>query len=416
MAIRKYIPLLCLFLMTTFLEGTMSLQECRTLALNNSDRLSISELRLLIEDDRVRETWGMAYPQLSAEGQYVAAGDAREILRKRKTANARASLIVPIFSFGGICNAIDAQESIYEATFYDSQRVRQDVLNAVYQAYYRLLEANKIYSVVKESLHLLENQHLVTHDFFEQGLVHKNDVLVIEVQMAQREQDLIQAKHNIDIAKSQLNRLMGQPLDQALEIEDILEEVKWEQDYHQLVNGSIACHPDLLSLRAKIEASDYGYKATRGTLFPGIYFFSNYSTTNDYNFPYTHGLDAGIGMQVNLYDGGVTLAKLSRMKKELCELMQTYQARENDIELQIKTAFLTLESSASQVRIASKGILLAEENLKITLDQFHEGLVGSVDVLNDEERLAQARSNYYQALYDFHKAKAELAYAAGTIE
>lgn len=414
--IYKYIPFLCLFLGTTFLEGAISLDECRTLAIQNSDRLTISEIRLLIEDDRVRETWGMAYPQLSAEGQYVAAGDARAFLRKRKVANARASLIVPIFSFGGISNAIDAQESIYEATCYDNARVRQDVLNAVYQSYYRLLEANKIYDVVKESHRLLEGQLKLTSDFFNQGLVHKNDHLVVEVQMAQREQDLIQAKRNIDIIKSQLNRLMGQPLDQELDVEDTLEEVKWDQNYYELVNSALSCHPDLLSLKAKIQASEYGYKATRGTLFPGIYFFTNYSTTNDYNFPYTHGIDAGIGMSVNLYDGGVTFAKLSRMKKELSELIQVYQAKENDIELQIKTAFLALESSASQVAISNKGAFLAEENLKITQDQFQEGLVGAVDVLNDEERLAQARSNYYQSLYNFHKAKAELAYAAGIIE
>jgi hypothetical protein len=39
--------------------------------------------------------------------------------------------------------------------------------------------------------------------------------------------------------------------------------------------------------------------------------------------------------------------------------------------------------------------------------------VTSDDVLNDEGRLAQARSNYFQAVYDFYIARSALNYASG---
>ena len=49
----------------------------------------------------------------------------------------------------------------------------------------------------------------------------------------------------------------------------------------------------------------------------------------------------------------------------------------------------------------------------MTQDQFKEGLVPIYDVLLDEKNLAEARSNYYQGLYDFHRAHAELNYVSG---
>ena len=66
--------------------------------------------------------------------------------------------------------------------------------------------------------------------------------------------------------------------------------------------------------------------------------------------------------------------------------------------------------------MAKKTIQLAEDNLSISEDLFGEGLLMSDDVLDNEGRLAQARSNYYQSLYDFYIAQSELEYASGVIQ
>jgi outer membrane protein TolC len=65
--------------------------------------------------------------------------------------------------------------------------------------------------------------------------------------------------------------------------------------------------------------------------------------------------------------------------------------------------------------VAKKTIALAEDSLAISQDLFEEGQILSDDVLDNEGRLVQARSNYCQALYEFYMAQSELEYAAGLI-
>ena len=79
-------------------------------------------------------------------------------------------------------------------------------------------------------------------------------------------------------------------------------------------------------------------------------------------------------------------------------------------------AYLAVDAAYNKIPVAKSSIQHAEENSKIDRDLYQEGLMASSDLLNDEERLAEARSNYFQALYNFKIAKCRLAYAIGDIQ
>jgi outer membrane protein len=404
---------LCFIFSGNALFGALTLEECYKLAISQSEKMSLADLRALIEEDRTREVWGMALPQLSAEADFITKGDVRHIHHHNRTKNARVSLMVPIFNFGAY-NAISAQEKKQEAAIIDIDRARQEVLFATHRAYFTLLEAHKVEMILQESMQTLQTQLKITKDFKEHGLVHDNELLLVEVELALLQQDLMQAENQIGLAVAKLNRLIGCEMDYPTEIVDVLEQTVWNGNFHQILFRAKNTHPTLRSLTAQIEAACYTHKAEKGKLYPSIYGYGNYSTTNDYALPYKHGLDAGIGMQISLYDGGTTWAKLKRLKKEQEELEQRYAAEEKNIELNIRTAFLNVENALQKLPLALKGIELAKSNLKLTQDHFAEGLITNMDVVNDEEKLFRARFNYYQALYQFHQAKADLAYAAGS--
>lgn len=391
----------------------LTLDNCYSLAIANSEKMCIADLRAMIEEDKSREAWGMALPQLSAHADFITKGSAKDIHHHDRTKNAKVSLIVPIYNFGGSINTIYAQEKREESAIIDIDKTRQEVLYTTNHAYFVLLEAKKVESILRESLQTLQNQYKITKDFKEQGLVHVNEILLVEVEQALMEQEHLQAQNYIALATARLNRLIGYELDFQTEIEDVLEQTIWDGNIYRYLCYARENHPILKSLEAKIEAARYSHKAEKGGLYPNIYGFSNYSTTDDYALPYKHGLDAGIGIQLSLYDGGRTWTKIKRLKKEVEEIEQQYASAEKDIELSIRNAYLNVESSFHKIPLARKSIQLAELNLKITQDHFSEGLMTNADVINDEEKLLKTRSNYCHALYQFHKAQADLVYAAG---
>lgn len=397
---------------SSLLHADLTLEDCYYLAIANSETMTLADLRALIEEDRTREIWGLALPKLSAEADFITKGDAKHFRHHDRTKNARVSLIVPLFHFGAF-NAISSQKKMEESAIIDIDRARQEVLYATNHAYFILLETQKIVMILKESMHTLKGQLNITKDFTEQGLVHENEMLLVEVELAFLQQELMQAENNILLATAKLNRLIGYELNFPTMVVDIFEETTELANFHQILFEAKNNHPLLRSLAAQIEAARYAFKSEQGNLYPFIYGYTNYSTTDDYALPYKHGWDAGIGIQLSLYDGGTTWAKIRRLKKELCELEQRYAAEEKDIELNIRTAFLNVENSAQKLPITFKGIQLAERNLKMTQEHFAEGLITTIDVIDNEEKVLKARLNYYHALYEFHKAKADLAYASG---
>ena len=104
---------------------------------------------------------------------------------------------------------------------------------------------------------------------------------------------------------------------------------------------------------------------------------------------------------------------MGRTRKQLAETNDRFEDQLDEVALQVKEAYLDFCQAAERIPVAEKSIELAEENLRISQDQYVEGLLTSADVLTEEERLARARSSYYRALYESHRSLARLTYVAG---
>lgn len=442
--------------------AALSLDECIEMALRSNRRISIADRRVLIARDRVSEAIAMTLPQLSAEGRFTSRNNdsgiqrpeasLRNRLRQSLTQAAATSLVdqagltptgqflqpsgagpsfsgtfsqrdawtgtvsllVPIYDFGRSEYIRQAQEGRVDTARYDARRERQDVAFAVNQAYYRVLEAEKIKGVVEESIRVVERQLEIARDFLSQGLVAANDVLAVEVQLAERRQELSQAENNIQLAVATLNRQIGADVTQPTTIVDVLEVDPWQGRFTDALMLAIDTRPDLLSLKRQIEIARDEFRAARaeGTA-PRIFAFADYNWSSDEFLLNSEWLSGGVAVQIPIFDGGVTIARLQRQRKEIAETVDRYDERIDDIVLDIKQSYLNVNEAAGRIPVARKAVELAEENLRIVRDQYGEGLLTSADVLIEEDRLSRSRSNYFQSLYDYHESYARLINAVG---
>jgi len=413
----KYVLFFFLFIgLCHSTQGALTLKQCQEKALIYNDQLIFSGLAIDIEEARLAEVQALGYPSLTADGQYIATGERISSLRHNKRANAKASLSVPLFNFGGMSNLITAQKRSVEASIYQNQKTKLQVLLEVSEAYFALLGAKNMQTVIEESLKALKEQGKLIHDLCLQEAVHENEALLVELQINQREQELIDAEQMVALSMLRLNRLLGEELSCPADIEDQLEECFWDRDFACDLEKLKQNHPQLLAIEKQLEATQLAIKGEKSALYPLIYGFTDFSTTKDYNFPFTHGMTIGLGVKWNLYDGGATKAKVARRRKEAMVLAQQYKAARNDLELALRKAYLKVLSAKNKIPVAQKNILFANKNLKISQEKFQEGYLNLYVLLLDEARLAEAKSNYYQSLYNFHKARCQLIYTAGIVE
>jgi outer membrane protein len=104
------------------------------------------------------------------------------------------------------------------------------------------------------------------------------------------------------------------------------------------------------------------------------------------------------------------------VKERLSRLSQAKLRKEqilDNIELEVKQAFLRTKESENNIVTIEKAIEQAKENLRITEERYKEQVSTTTDVLVAQTLFTQTMTNYYNALYDFKIAKAILYRAVG---
>jgi outer membrane protein len=119
------------------------------------------------------------------------------------------------------------------------------------------------------------------------------------------------------------------------------------------------------------------------------------------------------GVNINLSSGGASSSKSGMARAELRSLKLTRDKLLDDIRLEVKSAYLDLQSSALKIEVAKTAVAQAEENLRLQRLRYKEGVGTATDVLDAVTLLTTAESNSWKSLYGIKRAEAILLNAAG---
>jgi outer membrane protein len=97
------------------------------------------------------------------------------------------------------------------------------------------------------------------------------------------------------------------------------------------------------------------------------------------------------------------------------ESIRTADLRDQ-IELDVRVAIDSLHSANAQVKAAEEGLSLSEMEVAQAERRYKAGVSNSVEVTDAQTRLARARDNRINALYNYNLARIDLGTATGTIQ
>jgi outer membrane protein len=90
-----------------------------------------------------------------------------------------------------------------------------------------------------------------------------------------------------------------------------------------------------------------------------------------------------------------------------------YGQMKDNVSLEVQRYDLAVRRAAEKIEVASVAVDQAEENARTTSDKFKSGLATSLDLLDADVALLQARTNYTGALVEYELARARLNRAIG---
>ncbi len=116
----------------------------------------------------------------------------------------------------------------------------------------------------------------------------------------------------------------------------------------------------------------------------------------------------------NFWEWGRTHYLVQERIKQREQVKESLTQIKDLVRLEVKEAYLSLREAEKNIGVAEKTIEQAEENFRINKIRYQEQVATSLEVLDAQTLLAQAKNNYYQALYAYNIYHSRLLKAMGT--
>jgi outer membrane protein TolC len=392
----------------------LTMDEAVDMALDNNPRLQDFRYRTEAQRSRVDSRKAPFWPELDATYNYTNA-DTTYLLRTEEASVFTAEISYNLFRGFSDLNTLKSSRSTLDASRYEQKSTEADVVLDVKRAYIRVLRTRKALEVAGEAVELLERQSRDAERFWRAGLTAKNQFLLVEVALASNRQELLQAETNVRIARKALDRAVGVSLGGDEVIEDLgsMDPVKLDEE--ALSRVMLANRSELKFLEAQFAAREYARDSIRGRYYPSVDLSFSHSRFGE-GVAFDELPDpledsdtrAMVEAKWNLFEGWRTKNDILAEESEIRAITERIRETKENIFLQLKVAVEEYRVSAGRIELARKGIEQAEENFRITDNQFRERVATTTDLLDARFLLSRARDEYNNAFYNLNLSLAAL--------
>jgi outer membrane protein TolC len=335
--------------------------------------------------------------------------------------NYKFSLVLdqPLFTGFALTRAYELAGLGLDISRIKYEQERLTLAYKVKESYLNILITQKRKGVAEQSVVQI-NEHLrVAQDFYQVGIIPLNDLLKSEVELAGARQNLVRAENGVLLTQAGLNNLLRFSLERMNDLEDILIYRFFPKSLEECQEEAQKKRPEIKEVETQVAIADKQIALARSDYYPQAFFQGTYKMQGDSpavsGSPYTEpaNWDVTAGLRWNFWEWGRTHYLVQERTKQLNQVKEALTQIKDLVRLEVKEAFIGLKESEKNIAVAEKAIQQAEENYRISELRYKEQVATSLEVLDAQTLLTQAKNNFYQALYAYNLAQARLTRATG---
>lgn len=326
------------------------------------------------------------------------------------------SASLPIFTGGELQGQIGQAKANYRSMLSAEEQAYNEMKETATTGYFNMLNATNMKALRQESVDRLQAHLDNVIAQYNVGIVARADVLRSEVELANAKQDYITASNEYDVAEATLNNIIGTPLNTTLKLKDSLQYVPYDNDMAYCLAYSEQHRPELKQAEYAIDSAEAALVVARSGHMPKVYAnASNNWGGNGSDWPGDddENWSVGVTASMNIFDSGVTWSKIHAAQENLAKAKETQRQIKDAVELEVRTDYLNLREAEKRITTTQVAVASAEEDYHIAVVRYQAGVGTNIDVMDAQEALTQAKTNYYQALYNYNTSKAALNTSMG---
>ena len=327
------------------------------------------------------------------------------------------SLSYILYDFGARADQIEAAEYRLLAANLSHNRVLQDVVLQVEQAYYLLLGLEALVRTNELSLANSRTTLEAAQKRRESGLATVADVYRVETQVAQAQLNLTRSQGDLEKAKGQLATAVGLPVSSALRIQALADELQvreMTEAMATLLERAKTNRPDLVAAEAQARAARATASAVAKAGLPSIEIVGSSAQTSFHDDrPSATGYTLGINVRIPLFTGFRDTYARRQAEAQAAQAEAARDALYHQTELEVWQAYYDLRSAATAITSTEAQVKSAEQTAQATLARYKAGFGSILDLITAQQDESNARVQRIQSYLSWFTAIARLNFAVG---
>jgi outer membrane protein TolC len=311
-------------------------------------------------------------------------------------------------------NTYRATQQSGKAAQFSARDVRDLVALAVTSAYLQVVSGGARVDSARAQVASAQATYQQAVDRHDAGVAARIDVTRSQVELQTQQQRLTSSENDVAKQKIAFGHLIGLLPGQEFTLTDALPFAPLNDiTIEQALARATANRADLKAAEAQIHAAELTRRAAQAERLPTISVGADYGVIG-VNPTDSHGTFNVTGsVRMPIWNGRRSNGDIEQADAAVEQRRAEYRELQARIDAEIRTAFLDLNSAATQVRVADSNRTLAADTLQQARDRFAAGVTDTIEVVQAQESVAAAEQDYINSLYSHNFAKASLARSMG---
>ena len=296
----------------------------------------------------------------------------------------------------------------------------QQLIEQVVERYFGVLQARDDYRFAETNREAIDQQLRQTQQRFEVGLIAVTDVEEAKSRFDLASAREIEAKSGLDNAREAMRETIGEyPENLAAVVAEIPLAVPDPADIDAWTATAVERNLLVRSASIAVAIAKENIRIASAGAQPTVDLVGGAAGTDSNRKPSggTEAVSASIGIRLHLplYTGGRVTAETRAARARHRESMHIRERARRDAVRQTRQAYLGVESAIARVGALRQAVVSSQSALDAVDAGFQVGTRTSVDVLDAQRDLFQARNDLAAARYDYIRNALRLRIAAGTL-
>lgn len=410
-------------------QDTLTLQECIGIALERHPVIGSAQGAIITSESEYTQVRSIYFPQIQFEaGAYLTNTplQSSNVIAPSQTIdprggtkfipNLRLTLKQGIYDFGRTEKMLQAKDKLIKSAEQSLESTKEDVILSVSIAYYQYVLSQQVVQINEERVKQANRHFERATGFYQVGKIPESEVSKAELEVANAELQLIDAKGKRRLAKVNLSNAMGttETDDQAsdfLTSGDVTYQ-PFSANLKESIDEALLNRKDMKSSELKIKAWKYALSSAKSQYWPIITGFAGVSPYIIQKDPvqkinsdqYRLGYNMGINFEFPLFQGLSVRADIAEAQGGIRIANSQYNVLRQKIIQDVQDKYFSVKYAEEKYKATEKIIIQSEKNLKLAEGRFETGVGSAIEITDANVSLTNSRIDRLSALYEYKMA------------